>query len=258
MRKRSRVIYSGCGLDLTTRELFFSISIVLVMLTVGFFLNEKIASKNDEANQEYYQAMKIDADAELFRYGMKTNVGNAFVSGTLVAVEPVSYQEISGEYAYVEKIKEEYTKHTRTVTETKIVNGKKQTYTTIKTYWTWDRVGSEEIHCDSIKFLGVDFHYGTIGFPETYYIDTIDGGYHIRYKYYGCDTSYDGTIYAKLSGGTISEAQFINGRNTEEAVDYMVGSGTASIVLFWVVWIVLTGGVVYGFCYLDNKWLEDE
>ena len=258
MRKRSKVIYSGCGWDLTVRELLFSIVIVLVMLTVGFFLSEKIASANDEANQEYYQAMKINADAELFQYGMRTNVGNAFVSGTLEAVGPVSYPDIDGEYAYVEKIKEKYTLHTRIVTKTRMVNGKTQTYTTTETYWTWDRVGRESIHCESIKFLGVEFPYGTIGLPGAYYIDTVKGGYHIRYKYYGCDTSYDGTIYAKLAGGTINGAHFINGRNTEEAVDYMVGSGTASLVLFWVVWIALIGAAVYGFCYLDNRWLEDE
>lgn len=247
MRKRSKVIYYGCGWNLTAHELLFSIVIVLVMLAVGIFISEKIASANDEANQEYYQAMKINADAELFQYGMRTNVGNAFVSGTLEAVGPVSNPDIDGEYAYVEKVKEKYTKHTRYDDE-----GNKETY------WEWDEVGRESIHCESIKFLGVEFPYGTIGFPGTYYIDTVKGGYHIRYKYYGCDTSYDGTIYAKLTDGTINGAQFINGRNTEDAVDYMVGTGAARLVLFWFVWIVLTGGAVYGFCYLDNRWLEDE
>lgn len=96
MKKRSKVIYSGYGWDLTARELLFSIVIVLVMLTAGFFLSEKIASANDEANQEYYQAMKINADAELFQYGMRTNVGNAFVFGTLEAVGPVNYPDIGG------------------------------------------------------------------------------------------------------------------------------------------------------------------
>lgn len=256
MRKRSKVIYSGYGWDLTVRELLFSIAIVLVMLTVGFFLSEKIASANDEANQEYYQAMKINADAELFQYGMRTNVGNAFVSGTLEAVGPVSYPDIDGEYAYAEKIKEKYTEHTKVVDDYDEDGNKVGSH--IETYWEWDEVDRESIHCESIKFLGVEFPYGTIGFPGSYYIDTVNGGYHIRYKYYGCDTSYDGTIYAKLASGTINGAKFINGRNTDEAVDYMVGSGTASLVLFWFVWIVLSGGAVYGFCYLDNRWLEDE
>lgn len=57
MRKWSTIIYSGSGWDLTVRELMFSIVIILVMLTGGFFISEKIASHNDEQNQEYYQAM---------------------------------------------------------------------------------------------------------------------------------------------------------------------------------------------------------
>ena len=27
--------------------------------------------------------------------------------------------------------------------------------------------------------------------------------------------------------------------------------------LFWIIWIILTIASVYGFCYLDNFWLED-
>lgn len=257
MRKGSKVIYYGCGWDLTVRELLFSIVIVLVMLTAGFFLSEKIASSNDEANQEYYQAMRINDDAELFQYGMRTNVGNAFVSGTLEAVGPVSYPDINGEYAYVEKVKEEYTKKTRRVKKEKTVDGEKVTYYVTETYWEWDVVDRESLHCESIKFLDTEFPYGTIHFPGTHYIDTISGGYHIRYKYYGCDTSYDGTIYAKLADGTITGASFINGANVDEAVEYMVHSGTAAIVMFWVVWIMLIGGAVCGFCYIDNRWLED-
>ena len=76
MRKWSTIIYSGSGWDLTVRELMFSIVIILVMLTGGFFISEKIASHNDEQNQEYYQAMQIDGNAELFRYGMRTDVGS--------------------------------------------------------------------------------------------------------------------------------------------------------------------------------------
>ena len=77
-------------------ELMFSVVIILVMLTGGFFISEKIASHNDEQNQEYYQAMQIDGNAELFRYGMRTDVGNAFVKGNLVAVDPVTDPGIGG------------------------------------------------------------------------------------------------------------------------------------------------------------------
>lgn len=106
MRKVSTIIYSGSGWDLTVRELMFSIVIILIMLTSGFFISEKISSSCDNKNEEYYQAIKIDNDAEQFQYGMRTNVGNAFVKGTISVVDPVTDSDIEGEYAYI-KVQEE-------------------------------------------------------------------------------------------------------------------------------------------------------
>ena len=114
---RRTVIYDGETFEITARELLFSVIIVILMLTAGFFIGEKIASAADERNQEYEQAAKIDGDKELFEYGMRTDIGNAFVCGTLKVVDPVSLPEIDGEYAYIEKVEERYTKHTRTVTD---------------------------------------------------------------------------------------------------------------------------------------------
>lgn len=118
MRKWSTIIYSGSGWDLTVRELMFSIVIILVMLTGGFFISEKISSSCDNKNEEYYQAIKIDNDAEQFQYGMRTNVGNAFVKGTLSVVDPVTDSDIDGEYAYIEVREEHYNQHTRQVAHT--------------------------------------------------------------------------------------------------------------------------------------------
>ena len=67
MKRGQKVIYSDGNITVTLREVLFGIIIFLVLLTAGFFISEKIASANDEANQKYYQAVKIDRDAELFQ-----------------------------------------------------------------------------------------------------------------------------------------------------------------------------------------------
>ena len=28
-------------------------------------------------------------------------------------------------------------------------------------------------------------------------------------------------------------------------------------IIFWVLWIILTSGIIFGFVYLENDWLED-
>lgn len=257
MRKGQKVIYSSYNITITVREVLFSIVIFFIMLTAGFFISEKISSAADEANQQYYQAVKISDDSEVFRYGMRTNIGNAFVHGRLEAADSVSYEELDGEYAYIKKVKEKYTKKTRRVKKTRTVNGETETYYVTETYWEWDVVGRESKHCESIRFLDADFAYGTIEFPMAYHADTMNGGYHIRYKYYVCDLSYDGTIYADLRDGTVNNAVFINGATVEGAVEHMVSKSASGVVAFWIFWIVLTGAAIYGFCYFDNRWLED-
>ena len=223
------------------------------MLTAGFFIGEKISSAADERNQEYEQAAKIDGDKELFEYGMRTDIGNAFVSGTLKAVDPVSLPELDGEYAYIKKVKEKYTQHTKTVTH----SDGKRTWTTTETYYTWDAVGSEEFCCTHIAFLDNEYDYGVIPFPGARHLMTIRESSKVRYQYYACDTEYDGTIYAKLAGKTISDVTFIEGKGVNDAVEYMCNSSVVGVVAFWIFWIVLICAAVYGFCYLDNRWVED-
>ena len=41
------------------------------------------------------------------------------------------------------------------------------------------------------------------------------------------------------------------------AIDTAIKRMTSSLIwLFWIVWILVTGGAVYGFYYLDNDWLN--
>ena len=103
--------------EITKREILASISIIAVMILIGILISGKISECQMDKNEKYNKAVKIESQ-EMFRYGMDTNVGNAFVYGDLKAVDTVTYPEIGGEYMYVEKVKERYTMHTRTVTHT--------------------------------------------------------------------------------------------------------------------------------------------
>lgn len=244
------------NIEITKREKIASISIVAVMLLIGVLISGKIQECQLDANEKYNKAVKIES-TDLFQYGMDTNVGNAFVYGDLIAVDTVTYPEIGGEYMYVEKIKEKYTRHTRTVTKTRTVNGKTQTYTETEVYWSWDYAGSEEKKCNEVSFCRIVFNSNKIDLPYEDYIDTIKESSHVRYKYYGVGTKYTGTIFTDLRDKTISDySSFYNNMNIEEAVEYLETDGVLALVLFWMLWICLICACVYGFCYLDNKWLE--
>lgn len=240
--------------EITKREILASISIIAVMLLLGILISSKISEYQMDKNEIYNKAAKIESQ-ELFQYGMDTNIGNAFIYGDLKAVDTVTYPEIMGEYMYVKKIKERYTMHTRTVTYTTGSGKNRQTHTRTETYWTWDRVDSEDIKCKEILFAGIVFPSNKINLPDADYIDTIKESSHVRYKYYGVGTEYEGTIFTELKDKTISDnTMFYNNLNIDETVDYL--ETDFPIIIFWLVWMVLIVSIVVGFYYLDNDWLN--
>ena len=248
MRKK---FYIG-DFEITGREIIASISIIAIMLLFGVLIHGKISEYQMDKNEIYNKAVKIESK-DLFQYGMDTNVGNAFVYGELKAVDTVTYPEIGGEYMYVEKVKERYTRHTRTVTYTDS-NGKSRTKSEV--YWTWDRVGSEDKMCNELSFCDIVFGSNKIDIPGTGYITTIKESSHVRYKYYGTGTKFTGTIFADLRDKTIPEGTyFYNNMNIEELHKHLE-AGIGGLIVFWFFWIILIIGCVVGFYYFDNRWLE--
>lgn len=249
-------------MEITKREIIVSVAIIAVMMIIGFFISGKITDYQNDKNAEYQKALQIE-DSELFKYGMKTNVGNAFVFGDLEAVDTVTYDEIGGEYLYVEKIEERYERNEREVVKE---DDKGNKYIEKEVYYEWNTEDRESRHSKEIRFCGIVFPYGKIQIPSANYIKTINGNkvyswksgenVKLRFKYYGVDKKCSGTIYTKLENQTISDRSsfYINCTIEETLKKCTSGIG---LVFFWIAWIVLICIVVYGFYYLDNRWLED-
>ena len=242
--------HNGFDFEITYREILASISIVAVMLLIGFVISGKISQIQSDRNAKYNKAVKIES-TDLFQYGMDTNVGNAFVYGELKAVDTVAYPEIGGEYMYVEKIEEHYNRHTRTYTTT---DGKGHTRIHTEVYWSWDYAGSEDMQCKEVSFCGVVFDSNKIKLPSADYIDTIKESGYVRYKYYGTNIEYKGTIFTELKDKTISDSTPFYEMSIKETKDKL--ERNIGVVIFWIVWIIVIVLAVFGFYYIDNEWLE--
>lgn len=259
MRRRRRLSRESVLLDfgdfeITKRELLASISILAIMLLIGVLIGGKVSEYQMDRNEKYNKAVKIESQ-NLFEYGMRTNIGNAFVYGDLTAVDTVTYPEIGGDYMYIEKVKERYTQHTRQVSHTKTVNGKTETYYTTETYWSWDRVGSESRSCNEISFLGVVFDTGKIHIPGSHHIDTIKESRYIRYKYYGVGTQFIGTIFTELRDNTIQDGTlFYENYTIDETLNAL--ESNFMVIGFWIFWVIFMCGCLVVFYYIDNRWLE--
>ncbi len=248
---RRKNLYHG-NFEITKREILASISIVAIMLLIGVFIAGKISDYQLDKNEKYNKAVKIETQ-ELFEYGMRTNVGDAFVYGRLEAIDTVTYPELDGEYMYIEKIKELYTEHTEIVYEYdengNVIDSHENSY------WTWDRVNSEKRSCREISFLGHAFPSDKIRLPSVNYVGTIKESSYVRYKYYGVGTKFTGTIFTELKENTITDnSSFYQNMTIEETVEYL--EINFIIWVFWVFWVILIGACVCGFYYIDNKWLE--
>lgn len=237
-------------MEITRREIIVSVAIICILFTLGLLTSDRINAALLNKYQEYNTAAQIDNDAELFEYALRTNIGNTFAYGDLVALDPISISDIDGSWAAINKDTERYTQHERTVTYR---DSDGHTHTRVETYWTWDLIWSDYWHCDRIAFLGHEFKYGDIPFPGYKYYTTITHGY-IRYVYYVKDTEYVGTIYTNIDNHTINHTSFVKNTTIENAIKKY--ESRAPKIVFWIFWILLIAGAVYGFYYLENRWLE--
>lgn len=253
-KHKNNVVFNTDYFEITKRELIASVSIIAILLLIGILIGEKISEHQMDMNEKYNKAVKIETQ-DLFEYGMRTNIGNAFVYGELSAVDPVTYPDLSNEYMFVEKVEERYTKHTKKVKHTREVNGKKETYYTTEEYWTWDRVGSESKTCSQLLFQGAVFPVGKIQIPSSSYIIAVKKNHNTRYKYYGTDARFVGTIFTELKDGTISNrTPFYKGMSIQKTIDHL--ETNYAIVIFWVCWGIFIVICVFVFYYIDNRWLE--
>lgn len=243
--------------EITLREIIASITIVAIMFTIGFLIAGKIEAYQTDMNAEYYKAVHI-TDTDMFQYGMDTNLGNAFVYGTLQAVDTVSFPELGDSWLYAEKVEEHYNQHTRTITKTRTnANGETETYTEKEIYYSWDYYDSWEVHSEKVLFCGIEFPYEKIERPSSKYIKT-DQSFlsNVRFVYYACYPEYNGTLYAQLKAGSITDhSPFYKDMTIEEALEHKTSG--FGLLLFWILWVLLIVAAVIGFCYLDNRWLEN-
>lgn len=246
-------------MEIKPREVLFSVIIALVMFAAGIAIHNAI-QQGVTQTAELYATATVIQDPEQFKYGMDTDFGNALLYGAVTSEESVTFDEIGGGFLYIRKVKEEYREHTR---EWKDKDGKKHK----TTYHSWDYASSQSRNVNSITFLSVNFPYGKIEMPS-YRLDLSAAGVSNRgnYIYKGSSTRYyyqitgngiTGTLLANLRSGTMTTQSALYCYQTpQQVIESKQGEGTVVAILFWIFWTVVIGGVVYGFCYFKNRWLD--
>ena len=252
-RKMLRRTCSVTAMEIKPREIAFSVAIVFVMVALGFLIGSKISDHIAETNEKFTTAAQI-TDDEQFQYALATDFGNVIAYGDLIAEQPVSADDLDGEYAILTKITERYTMHTRVVTST---DGKGHTYTRTEIYWTWDRVKREEDSTETFSFMGVSFPMDKFSVSTHRQGSMIYDNSELRHYYEVVDANMVGSIHTQIKDHMIADNnRFYTDAEPQAIVNLAIRQGNIAIILFGVLWIALIGGAVYGFCALENRWLD--
>lgn len=249
----------GSSITITPREIIFSIFIVGILYTIGFFIAGAIDKKVSEKNLHYRQAIQIrDSGIEL-KQASETDVGNAFVEGDFRTVDPVTWDGLEGEHLYIRRDKERYTMHTRTVHYT-VTDSKGRSHTRTRTehYWTWDVVGSDSRMARNITLCGNEYPTSTFNYDYIHKdVQKKDTGFRTRDVFYYKPKNFRGVIFAQLKEGTILGRPTIEPNTTIEQF-YEVCTTSYMKPIFWILWWIFIAICVCGFVAIENRWLEKE
>lgn len=244
----------------TKREQIFSVTLLSLWVCIGILISGAMEHGENADNLEYHQAVKISNDPVEFRESMQTDVGNAFVDGKFITLDPVTYPYLSGAWLSIHAEHQSYERHTRVETYTDS-HGRSRSRT--ETYWTWDTYKVVDVHAERVNFLDQIFNYDTFDFDRVGTTESIaDTGYHKRIRFSAVPATFDGAIYAVLKDSTISNrnkqkkvAVYENKTADTLLEHHLVHYGT---VVFWIFWILFGLVLLYVFNVIENKWLENE
>lgn len=243
-------------MEVTKREILLSITILAVMIGIGVWISSPILSK---ANNRYIETASsvVVSDAEKFGYIKRTDAGRFIANGTLSVIDTIRIDGLPKPYSYVKKDKEEYRLHVETYTTT---DGKGHTTTHTRTYHSWDVVKTWKYRSERGRFLGQEFKMDEVFryHPRKDTVVKVKTGLFendTRYVYYTCPSSFNGIMIGEAQNKEYRESRFIEGKNSDKYLEDAARSLNAGTAAFWIGWILLTGLLIVGFYYFENKWL---
>ena len=228
--------------------------IFLLMLLVGMYFARKERERAADNSANYRKALTIERIPD-FNYGMRTNVGYAFVHGIVSAINPINPAWLDREILAYKIITEEYREHIDYVPVTHFdKNNTPFTKTEIRKHYSWDTIKTEENHVDQIKFRDLTLGYNVINLPEPKYEKTETIGFNIRNKYFVLNNDLEGSIFTYLTRNGISEnSKFFEGLSAANAKIKAIKDEINRVKTFWILWTLVTIATMIIVFIVKNK-----
>lgn len=253
----------------------------ILLIPVGFSIQGAINS-NGEKNARMFNTAIQATETDRFNYTIDSHQGKLLGSGAFTPTQLVKFPEMSKQFAWVEKSKQEYTMHTREDCTTD--SDGNETCTT-ETYYTWDFAGSDEVSTPAYKLHGREYPasiFSVGNFKHSaeacdftpantagWFSDKngCDGSYwytdsDTRYYYDVIDPAgFTAAMIADVSDGTLKPVQGstidLQPKSVEqmqkEANDYKT-PGIVFLVFWWILVLGGMGAVAYAWSMNDERW----
>nr|DAY77408.1 MAG TPA: hypothetical protein [Caudoviricetes sp.] len=265
---------------ITKREILVSVIMVCLLLCLGLFIDSKIVEGQTLSKEKYNKALKIDNNNNMFKYAIKTNIGNIINYGKFKVDKGVNSEWLKNDYMYINKIAEEYTRHYKIVCSG---SGKTRSCHT-KTYYTWDKINSQVSNVTTLKYSGLSFNFNEFENYPTYRLElnkdtVIDNkvdkiknnciyetirtfGSDVgdkRYLYEVVNKNFSGTVFGTAKNNKFTDGRklTINAQNIKQFIRKNKNNYNTGRIVFWILYIVIGGCGIGCYLYLENDYLED-
>lgn len=257
--------------------------LALVLVVLGVLGIKQLAEDAGYKTQVRYTTAVQAEDADRFNYAVDSQQGNLLVHGQFNTKSEnlVRFEEMKESFTYVERVKQHYTQHTQTYP----CGSSKAPRTCTRTYYSWDRVASDEKFADKIELYGRtysanQFNYEEFkdeidceGFTEPneakgwfstkrgcqngyYYLDNND-----RYYYVIAPQSFSATFLASSMGGGLNPVEeraiSLKKASVEQEMERV---GAYKVWAYWIALIaniflaIIAVVVAYHWVMEDGRW----
>ncbi|MBR1865365.1 MAG: hypothetical protein IJ801_02540 [Lachnospiraceae bacterium] len=213
-------------------------AIIMIVALVFGVLCSVIMIGTRHKNLKTYRRAAVIRDTDSLAAFLAGGNGNyALVEGDIIAIDPVSVEEIVGQYMSIRVTEEAY---------------KETTDTSGATTYDWEEVSTTESSCQYLELLGAELPYDRFeGIPEGLTQTLSDSNNtQVQYEYAARNPKYTGTTFLELQNGTVSRAQFYNECNSKQVLK-QVSSLSGLIALWGIVIIIVIAS--YSVKYLSNE-----
>lgn len=273
------------------KKLALSLAVIagaVFLISIGIWIENKILDGAERKAQMYQTAIQTQNDKE-FNYSIDTQQGKILAQVTVKPVDLVKFDEMDREFVKVNKTKERYTQHERTVCETKyrtesVYDSTTHSYTTEEvpyeechqeTYYSWDEVDRWEKSAQKVDMAGRQYGIDmfSFGMNEIDAKDIIPGqtGKYvreeaktwidlnfgddegdIRYGYEVLELPQSGTVFLNTVGAlspVFGGKIVLSGISPQQQVKDAQNAAQTEMTIFRVFWTILVLGELLGLGY---------